>query len=131
LISAPWGLSWQGRVSYTDSDASYGPYAFHDFSIDLGLPYSFAAPAFAHTGSLWTLTPSVGFSYTPYEEPDPIVTSFTTRTDKQWRVSGTLDTSFYRNIGFTLQVQYLHTYSTVSNYNLQDFLVAAGPTFRF
>jgi hypothetical protein len=131
LISAPWGLSWQGRVSYTDSDASYGPYAFHDFSIDLGLPYSFAAPAFAHTGSLWTLTPSVGFSYTPYAEPDPIVSSFITRTDKQWRVSGTLDTSFSHNLGFTLQVQYLRTYSTVSNYSLQDFLVAAGPTFRF
>ena len=131
LISAPWGLSWQGRVSYTDSSASYGPYAFHDFSIDLGLPYSFAAPSFAHSGSLWTLTPSVGFSYTPYALPDLIVDPFTTRMDKQWRVSGTLDTNFYHNIGFTLQVQYLRTYSTVPNYSLQDFLVAAGPTFRF
>jgi tetratricopeptide (TPR) repeat protein len=131
LISAPWGLSWQGRVSYTDSDASYGPYAFHDFSIDLGLPYSFAAPSFAHTGSVWTLTPSVGFSYTPYAIPDLIVDPFTTRTDRQWRVSGTLDTNFYRNIGFTLQVQFLRTHSTVPNYSLQDFLVAAGPTFRF
>jgi hypothetical protein len=46
-------------------------------------------------------------------------------------VSGTLDTNFYRNIGFTLQVQFLRTYSTVPNYSLQDFLVAAGPTFRF
>ena len=44
LVSAAWGLSWQGRVSYTNSDASYGPYAFDDFSIDFGLPYSFAAP---------------------------------------------------------------------------------------
>jgi tetratricopeptide (TPR) repeat protein len=131
LISAPLGLSWQGRVSYTDSSASYGPYAFHDFSIDLGMPYSFAAPSFAHTGSVWTLTPSVGFSYTPYAIPDLLVEPFTTRVDKQWRVSGTLDTTFYHNIGFTLQVQYLRTYSTVPNYSLQDFLVAAGPTFRF
>ena len=131
LISAPLGLSWQGRVSYTDSDATYGPYAFHDFSIDLGLPYSFAAPSFAHTGSVWTLTPSVGFSYTPYAEADPIVSPFVTRTDRQWRVSGTLDTTFYHNLGFTLQVQYLRTYSTVPNYSLSDFLVAAGPTFRF
>ena len=75
LVSAAWGLSWQGRVSYTDSNASYGPYAFHDFSIDFGLPYSFAAPAFAHTGSLWTITPPAGFSYTPYAEPDFIVYS--------------------------------------------------------
>ena len=128
LISGPLGLSWQGRISYTDSDE---PYAFHDFSIDLGLTYSFAAPSFAHTGSLWTPTPSVGFSYTPYAEPDPIVSPFTTRTDRQWRVAGTLDTTFYRNLGFTLLVQYLRTYSTVSNYDLQDFIVAAGPTFHF
>ena len=67
----------------------------------------------------------------PLCEPDPIVSPFTTRTDRQWRVSGTLDTSFYHNLGFTLQVQYLRTYSTVSNYSLQDFIVAAGPTFRF
>jgi hypothetical protein len=131
LVSAPLGLSWQSRVSYTESNASYGPYAFHDFSIDFGLPYSFAAPAFAQTGSLWTLTPSAGFSYTPYAEPDPIVSPYITRTDRQWRVAGVLDMTFYRNLGFTLQVQYLRTYSTVSNYSLSDFLVAAGPTFRF
>ena len=95
------------------------------------MPYSFAAPAFAHTASVWTFTPAAGFSYTPYAIPDPIVAPFTTRMDKQWRVSGTLDTTFYRNIGFTLQVQYLRTYSTVPNYSLQDFIVAAGPTFRF
>jgi len=131
LLSASLGLGWQGRVSYTDSSASYGPYAFHDFSIDVGLPYSFSAPALAHTASVWTLTPSAGFSYTPYAEPDPIVAPFTKRMDKQWRVAGTLDTTFYRNLGFTLQVQYLRTYSTISNYSLQDFIVAAGPTFRF
>jgi tetratricopeptide (TPR) repeat protein len=131
LISAQWGLSWQGRVSYTDSSANYGPYAFHDFSIDAGLPYSFAAPSFAHTGSLWTITPSAGFSYTPYAIPDIIVSPFTTRTDKQWRVAGTLDMPFYSNLGFTLQVQYLRTYSTIPNYSLQDFIVAAGPTFHF
>jgi hypothetical protein len=46
-------------------------------------------------------------------------------------VAGTLDATFYRNLGFTLQVQYLRTYSTIPNYSLSDFLVAAGPTFRF
>src|SRR5208337_3252062 len=65
LVSAPLGLSWQGRISFTDANASYQPYAFRDVSVDFGLPHSFAAPAFARTGSLWTLTPSVGFSYTP------------------------------------------------------------------
>jgi tetratricopeptide (TPR) repeat protein len=131
LISAPLGLSWQGRVSYTDSSASYGAYAFHDFSIDAGLPYSFTAPSFAHTGSLWTFTSSAGFSYTPYAIPDVIVSPYTTRVDRQWRVAGTLDAPFYSNLGFTLQIQYLRTYSTIPNYSLQDFIVAAGPTFHF
>jgi hypothetical protein len=54
-----------------------------------------------------------------------------TPTDRQWRVAGTSDTTFYRNIGFTLPVQYLRIYSTISNYSLQDFIVAAGPTFHF
>lgn len=131
LVSAPWGLSWQERISFTDANATYRPYAFRDFSIDLGLPYAFAAPAFAHTGSLWTLTPTIGFSYTPYAEPDPIVDPFTTRVDRQWRVAATLDMTFYRSLGFTLQVQYLHTNSTIPNYRLQDFIVAGGPTVRF
>jgi tetratricopeptide (TPR) repeat protein len=131
LISAPLGLSWQGRISFTDANASYQPYAFRDVSIDFGLPYAFAAPAFAHTSSLWTLTPAVGFSYTPYAQPDAIVDPFTTRVDRQWRVSAVLDTTFYKNLGFALQVQYLHTNSTIPNYRLQDFIVAGGPTFRF
>src|SRR3984957_11607767 len=131
LISAPLGLSWQGRVSYTDSSASYGAYAFHDFSIDAGLPYSFTAPSFGDTGSVWTFTSSAGFSYTPYAIPDVIVSPYTTRVDRQWRVAGTLDAPFYSNLGFTLQIQYLRTYSTIPNYSLQDFIVAAGPTFHF
>jgi tetratricopeptide (TPR) repeat protein len=131
LISAPLGLSWQGRISFTDANARYAPYGFRDFSIDVGLPYSFAAPAFAHTTSLWTLTPAVGFSYTPYAAADPIVDPFVTRVDRQWRVSAVLDTTFYKSLGFALQVQYLHTDSTIPNYRLQDFIVAAGPTFRF
>jgi hypothetical protein len=54
-----------------------------------------------------------------------IVSPFITRMDR--RVAG----PFYRNIGFTLPVQYLQTYSGGSNYSLQDFIVAAGPTFQF
>lgn len=131
LISAPLGLSWQGRISFTDANASYQPYAFRDVSVDLGLPYAFAAPAFAHTGSLWTLTPAVGFSHTPYAAADFLVDPYTTRVDTQWRVSATLDTTFYQNLGFALQVQYLHTNSTIPNYRLQDFIVAGGPTLRF
>jgi hypothetical protein len=92
---------------------------------------SFAAPSFAHTGSLRTLTPSAGFSYAPYAVPDPIVSPFVTRTDRQWRVSGTRDTTFFHSIGFTLRSNICAPITTVSNYDLSDFIVEAGPIFHF
>ena len=131
LISAPLGLSWQGRVSYTTRTRAMGPTLFTISRSTLGLPYSFAAPAFAHTVSLWTLTPSVGFSYTPYAVAGPDRLALYHPHRQTMAGVGNPGSRFYSNFGFTLQVQYLRTYSTVPNYSLQDFIVAAGPTFHF
>ncbi len=131
LVSAKLGLNWQARLALADANASYEPYAFHDVSFDVSLPYSFTAPQWAQTGSLWALTPSAGFSYTPYAEPDPLVNPDVTRVDRQWRVGLTLDTTFFQRLGFTTNVQYLHTNSTIPNYRMQNFIVSAGPTIRF
>ena len=131
LISAKNGFSWQARVAYTDARASYEPYAYNDLSLDVSLPYGFTAPAFAHTGTLWSLTPSVGFSYTPYDRADPLIDPMMTRVDRQWRVGLTLDTTFFEKLGFSINAQYLHTNSTVPNYRMQDFIFSGGPTIRF
>lgn len=131
LISAKNGFTWQARAAFTDAQASYEPYAYHDLSVDVSLPYGFTAPTFAHTGTLWALTPSAGFSYTPYAEPDPLIDPSTTRVDRQWRVGLSLDTTFFEKLGFSLNVQYLHTNSTVPNYRMQDFIFSGGPTIRF
>ena len=130
-ISLMSGLSWQGRIALSKDTASYKPYAYNDFSIDFSLPYSFAAPAFAQAQRSWTVAPFIGYSYTPYREPDPIVNSTVTRLDRQWRVGATLDMSYFENVGFAMQVQYLHTGSTISNYRTHDFIVSGGPTIRF
>jgi hypothetical protein len=125
------GLSWQARVALTHNTADYTPYAYDDASVDLALPYAFAAPAFARTGVNWTLAPFIGYSHTAYREPDPIVDPTTTRLDQQWRIGATLDTTFYQNIGFSMQIQYLRTDSTISNYRTKDLIVSGGPTIRF
>ena len=44
LISAKNGFTWQARVAFTDAQASYEPYAYHDLSVDVSLPYGFTAP---------------------------------------------------------------------------------------
>ena len=93
-IASASGLGWQARVALTSAGATYAPYAYTDISVDVGLPYSFTAPAFAHTSAPWVFTPAVGYSYTPYREPDPIVNPSVTRRDNQWRVGATLDMSF-------------------------------------
>ena len=72
-IASVSGLGWQTRLALTSAGATYTPYAYTDISVDFGLPYSFAAPAFAHTAGPWVFTPAVGYSYTPYRAPDPIV----------------------------------------------------------
>ena len=87
--------------------ASYRPYAYNDFSVDFSLPYAFTAPAFAQAQRTWTVAPFIGYSYTPYRKPDPIVDPTVTRLDRQWRVGTTLDMSFYQNLGFALCGQFL------------------------
>jgi tetratricopeptide (TPR) repeat protein len=125
------GLSWQARLAASHDSARYKPYAYNDFSVDFSLPYAFMAPAFAQTSRDWTVAPFVGYSHTPYRQPDPIVDPFITRLDRQWRVGTTLDMTFYENVGFALQVQYFRTQSSVSNYRTRDFIVSGGPTVRF
>jgi hypothetical protein len=125
------GLTWQGRIALTKDTASYQPYAYNDFLIDFSLPYAFTAPAFAQARRNWTFAPFIGYSYTPYREPDPIVNPTVTRLDRQWRVGTTLDMSFFENVGFAMQAQYLHTQSTLSNFRTHDFIVSGGPTMRF
>ena len=125
------GLSWQGRVAVSHDTASYRPYAYNDFSVDFSLPYAFTAPAFAQAQRTWTVAPFIGYSYTPYRKPDPIVDPTVTRLDRQWRVGATLDMSFFQNLGFALQVQYLRTQSSLPNYRTRDFIVSGGPTVRF
>jgi hypothetical protein len=124
-------LSWQARLAYTSAAAIYDPYAYRDTSLDISLPYGFDPPALAHSGSLWYVTPSAGFSRTIYDEPDPVVDPNTTRRDTQWRVGASLDTTFYHNLGFSVQIQYLATKSTVTNFRNCDFIVSLGPTVHF
>jgi hypothetical protein len=125
------GLSWQARISYTQDEARYKPYAYNDFSIDFSLPFSFTAPAFAQAEHEWVIAPFIGYSTIPYAEPDPVVDPNVTRHDRQWRVGTTLDMTFYKNIGFAVTVQYFQSNSTVPNYRTRDFIVSAGPTIRF
>ena len=125
------GLSWQARFAFTHDTAEYAPYAYSDASVDLALPYAFPAPAFARSGSTWTIAPFVGYSHTAYAQPDPIVDPNVTRLDRQWRVGATLDMIFVQNVGFSMQVEYLRTDSTISNYRTNDFIVSGGPTIRF
>jgi tetratricopeptide (TPR) repeat protein len=125
------GLTWQGRITYSKATASYHPYAYDDFTAEFALPYSFTAPAFAQTEQSWTVAPFVGFSFTPYAEPDPLIDPSITRLDRQWRAGATLDMIFYKNFGFAIQVQYMQTISTVPNYRLRDLIFSGGPTIRF
>ena len=64
--------AWAGKAaSPTQTRArAMGRTPSTNFSIDAGCPI-FRQRRLAHTASLWTFTPAVGFSYTPYAIPVP------------------------------------------------------------
>ena len=96
------GLTWQGRIAYSKATASYHPYAYDDFTAEFALPYSFTAPAFAQTEQRWDVAPFVGFSFTPYAEPDPLIDPSHHASRPAMAAGATLDMIFYKNFGFAI-----------------------------
>jgi hypothetical protein len=128
LFSESFG--WQGRLSYTHDTASYHPYAYDQFGIELALPYQFTA-TLGTTSHTWTLAPFASFFDVRYAEADPFVDPGTKRHDHLYRAGVTLDTKIYHDFGFAITVEYDQTTSTVVNYRTTDFIVSGGPTVRF
>ncbi len=95
---------------------------------DLGLPFDFAGPWGERP---WTLTPLVGFSYTDYDAPNPLVDPRVRREDTEWRVGAGIDLPVFQNVGLGAQVTYSRTDSNIRNYRIDNLAVSFGPTLWF
>jgi hypothetical protein len=123
-------FGWQGRLSFTHDTASYHPFAYDQFGIELALPYQFVV-ALGTTSHTWTVAPFGSFFDVNYAAVDPFINPNVKRHDHLYRAGVTLDTKLYKDFGFALTVEYDQTTSTVVNYRTTDFIISGGPTVRF
>jgi hypothetical protein len=123
-------LRWQARAAFVHNDTQdrFRYFGFDQATFDLGLPFDFAGPWGERP---WTLTPLVGFSYTDYDAPNPLVDPRVRREDTEWRVGAGIDLPVFQNVGLGAQVTYSRTDSNIRNYRIDNLAVSFGPTLRF
>jgi hypothetical protein len=121
---------WQSRIAYSrnETERGFGFYAYEQVQGDVGFPIEFAGP---WGNRPWIVTPQAGFTWTDYDDPNPIVDPNVAREDREWRVGANLDVPVYQNIGLGLQVTYSENHSTLRNFRNDNLAVSFGPTIRF
>jgi hypothetical protein len=120
----------QSRIAYSRSETSsvFGFNSYDQVAADLALPLEFAGPWGSRP---WLFTPYAGFTYTQYDQPNPLVDPTRSREDQEWRVGAGIDLPVYQNAGFGVQVTYSHTDSNLRNFRTNNLAVSFGPTVRF
>ena len=124
---------WVTRLAYdrNRTDQSIFGYNSYDrWSVDVAAPLEFVVPI-AGQGHQLVVTPTAGFSYSPYKMPNGIIDPTTTRVDREKRVGGIIDFQIYRNIGWRTQLSQTWIDSSLPNYTMKNFAVAFGPVARF
>jgi hypothetical protein len=79
----------------------------------------------------FVFTPTAGFSLTDFLAPNPAIARNISREDTEWRVGAALDVQVYQNWGVRTHVQYTEVLSNLPNFDMKNFAVSVGPTYRF
>ncbi len=124
------GLRWQGRLSYVHNEAFATYFSYDQFGIELSLPYEFPG-LFLANGHSWTVAPFGSFFDVAYATPQALVDPNLKRHDRLFQGGATLDMRFRDDFGFAITAQYVATQSNLPNFRTSDFIVSAGPTFRY
>ena len=126
------GIKLQARGAYAANHTIYENafYAYTSPSVDGGFSYEFAPLLLANAHN-WTVTPTVGKTWTRYYQANPLIDPSTSRGDRERHASVTFDAPITDNLGFSAQVQYIRNDSNLPNYAYRNFIVTFGPTGRF
>lgn len=129
LMGQPWVARVSGSWNRTD-ELLFDFNSYDRVSGDIGFPIAFTLNLWG-IPQQWVFTPTAGFSHTDYSRPNPVIDAGITRTDKEWRVGAALDVPVYDRWGIRTYVQYAETTSSLPNFDMTNFSVSFGPTFRF
>jgi hypothetical protein len=127
------GMAWAGRLAGGWNRSDHDIFAFNSYDRitgDIGFPMPFTL-TFWDRPHQFVFTPTAGFSVTDFLQPNPAVDRNVAREDKEWRVGAALDIQVYQQWGVRTHVQYTEVLSNLPNFDMKNFAVSVGPTYRF
>ena len=99
------------------SEAERGFLAYVEGGLTGSISYSFASPLGEGYGP-WTITPSAGFVYRTYDDPDPVVNPFAAEQDRELFVGANLIVPVNASWSVLAEAEYR---DVSSNYAMRDY----------
>ncbi len=126
------GTLWIGRLSASWNRTDNSRFDFNSYdrlSADIAFPIPFKLNWWGERQ--FVFTPTAGFSFANYLEPNPTIDRAVTREDREWRIGAALDMQVYESWGIRTIVQYADTASNLPNFEMNNLSISVGPTYRF
>lgn len=133
-ISADWQVlpwlslgAWAGAGRF---DAKKRFESYNEWLLGVGAQAMLGQPAWA-PGEQITLTLSAARLWDNYDAPDPALDPGTTRRDREWRLSLTLQVPIAERLAIVLQAARNARSSSLPNFDYTNYIGMAGLTWRF
>ena len=115
IVTPTFLLNGGGYVQRTESD--YGYLAYIEAGISGGFSYAFASPLGGQYGP-WTLSPTAGFIYREYDDPDPVIDPTEAEIDHEAYVGASLLVPVAKSWSLMADAEYR---DVSSNYAIRDY----------
>ena len=132
-MSRGWFISARGAKATNAERSDRDRFDFNSYdrlTADIGFPMPFTL-TFWDKPYQFVFTPTAGFSVTDFLQPNPTIDRDVTREDREWRVGAALDVQLFENWGLRTHLQYTEVQSNLPNFDMKNFAVSVGPTYRF
>jgi hypothetical protein len=115
IVTPTFMLNGGGYVQRTESE--FGYLAYIEAGISGGISYAFASPLGGQYGP-WTLSPTAGFIYREYDDPDPVIDPTEAEIDHEAYVGASLLVPVAKSWSLLADTEYR---DVSSNYAIRDY----------
>lgn len=126
----PWGMNWSARFTVSDNNSRLAYLGYLRRDLVLSVSKSFYANLGGRDWAL-TVSPFLGFATAHYNEADPLAATDIVRRDTERRAGVNLELVQGESWGVALRAQYSQTHSTLRDFQYDNFLLMAGPVYKF
>jgi len=120
----------ESRIAYTRANADISIQSSDQIDVQTMFRYEFTSPI-EDVVIHWAVSPYVRFTYLAFDQANPLINPWTSRTDTVWMGGSAFDLPLTPNIGFFGNIEFAQNYSNITNFQAQNFSVSVGPLVRF